>query len=425
MQKTKYWHRLDNAAKVFPAISRQSRSNVFRLSFYLDSKVNPDILNESVNHVLERFEVFNIQLKNGLFWNYFSENKNEFKVELEPSILCKHFKFSKNNGFLFKVYYLDNKVTLETFHSLTDGTGAMEFLKSIVYEYLILMGNHLDHNNMILSRKPFSNKENVDSFYENYDSKNKRVLKEEKAYHIKGEKFKDDWLLLFKIQTDVSQFLKMLKEKYDVTVTEYLTALIAYGIYDEGIDFKKNKKPIKMFIPVNLRPYFNSTSLRNFVLYIKSTYESNKDWTFEEMLKTTKEQFDDQLEKEKLHQRLNSLVGLEKNIFVRFMPLFIKNFMFRVGYKMLGESINTSSISNLGKLNFPPDLERHLTEVEFVNTGHGINSTVISYKGILNFTLTSYIKDMSIIKTMIGQLRKDGIELTVDTNYRDDYNELL
>ncbi|MDY0278284.1 MAG: hypothetical protein RBQ97_09405, partial [Acholeplasma sp.] len=150
MRKTKYWHKLDNAAKVFPAVSKKNRSNVFRFSFYLTNTINPEVLSEAVNYTLMRFEVFNIQLRNGIFWNYFSENKNEFVVEPEPAQVCRFFKFSKNNGYLFKVYYLSNKITLETFHSLTDGSGALHFLKSIVYRYLRLMGHFFDHEGLIL-----------------------------------------------------------------------------------------------------------------------------------------------------------------------------------------------------------------------------------------------------------------------------------
>ncbi|VEU80880.1 condensation domain-containing protein [Haploplasma axanthum] len=425
MQKTRYWHKLDNAAKVFPAVSKKARSNVFRLSFYLTSDINPDILEESVNLTLKRFQVFNIQLKNGIFWNYFSENKKTFKVEEEPSQVCKFFKFNKNNGYLFKVYYLKNKITLETFHSLTDGTGAINFLKSITYKYLKLMGHYFDHESLILSEMPFSNKENEDSFGANYNPKIKKNLKEEKAYHLKGDVFKDYWSLVFKIRINTKDFLTVIKEKYKCTVTEYVSALIAYGIYDEGIDVKNSKKPIKMFIPVNLRPLFNSTSLRNFSLYIKSTFELSKEWTFEEMIEHTKLEFKDQIVKEKIHMRLGALVSLEKNPFVRFVPLFIKNVFFRVGYYLLGESINTSSLSNMGIVSLPSEMKQYIKDVDFINSGKGINTTIVSYGEHTNITFNSIIKDVSVIKTFVYQLRSDNIEVIVDTNYEEGYDEIL
>lgn len=425
MQKTSYWHKLDNAAKVFPAVSKKARSNIFRLSFYLNIEINPTVLNEAVNIVLKRFQVFNIQLKSGIFWNYFSENNKPFYVEKESSISCKYFKFSKNNGYLFKLYYLDNKISLETFHSLTDGSGALEFLKSITYKYLSLMGYTIDHEGMVLGEMPFSNKENEDSFNYNYDKNIKKNLKEEKAYHLKGDLFKDNWSLIFNMKVDTKALIDVVKNKYDVTITQYITALIAYSIYEEGIDFKKNKDPIKMFIPVNLRPYFNSKSVRNFSLYIKTTYESNKDWTFEEVLKQTKIDFNDQLQKEKLHERLGTLVSLERNKLVKFVPLFIKNIVFKIGYQVLGESINTSSLSNLGIVKLPNDMQRFVTDVDFTNIGKGLHATAISYNGSTNISLNNTLKDMTVIKSVVKLMRNDNLDIIVKTNYKEGYDEIL
>ncbi|HCZ24597.1 MAG TPA: alcohol acetyltransferase, partial [Acholeplasmataceae bacterium] len=56
MKKQKYWYKLDNAGKIFPAVSQDERSNVFRLSFYLDETIDSTLLEEAVNKVLPRFE---------------------------------------------------------------------------------------------------------------------------------------------------------------------------------------------------------------------------------------------------------------------------------------------------------------------------------------------------------------------------------
>ena len=179
MRNKSYWYQVDNAGKIFPAVSKSNRSNVFRLSFYIDEIVDEKILQIAVEQCLDRFETFAVQLKNGLFWNYLSDNVRPFKVEKESAEICKFFKFSKNNGYLFKVYYFENKITLETFHALTDGTGALTFLKSIVYKYFTLRGFNIDHENKILSELPYSKKESEDMFLKNYDKNNLKKLKEE------------------------------------------------------------------------------------------------------------------------------------------------------------------------------------------------------------------------------------------------------
>jgi NRPS condensation-like uncharacterized protein len=426
LKKKKYWYKLDNAGKIFPAVSKDSRSNVFRLSFYLDDLVNPEILEEAVNKILPRFETFAVQLKNGLFWNYFAANERRLIVEPENAILCQYFKAHKNNGYLFKVYYLQNKITLETFHAITDGFGALNFLKSIVYQYYKLNGIKIDHEGKILSELPYSKKESEDNFISNYSKSKVKNLQEEKAYHLSGENFNNHWTMLVKVKLNSKEFIQMVKTKYQCTVTQYITAVLACAIFKETNDFIGNKKPLKIFVPVNLRPYFGSTTLRNFSLYIKATYEPTvTDLSFGKILEITKEQFTDQLDKDKLQQRISSLVHFEKNVFIRVLPLVLKTIAFKVGYKILGESISSCSISNLGVVDLPADMKSRIKDVDFVNTGYGHTMTVISVGEHTNILMNSPFKDLSIINHVISLLVKDGQQVTIDTNYKEGYDEIL
>lgn len=426
LKKKKYWYKIDNAGKIFPAVSKDDRSNVFRLSFYLDEVIDPLILEEAVNKVLPRFETFAVQLKNGLFWNYFAANNHHFEVFPESAQLCKYFKPMNNRGYLFKVYYHDNKISLETFHAITDGTGALHFLKSIVYHYFKLRGFKIDHEGKILSEKPYSKKESEDNFVSNYDKDKRRNLQEEKAYHIEGERFSHHWFLFLKAKVNTKSLIELVKNKYHTTITIYMTALLAYSIYKESNDFTGNKKPLKIFVPVNLRPYFDSTTLRNFSLYIKGTYDSMRtDWTFENMLELTKEQFKDQLDKDKLQSRVSSLVGFEKNAFLRIMPLFIKTIAFKIGYNILGESISSCSISNLGIVDLPSGFKNKIIDVDFVNAAYGLSMTLISLDDYSNIIFSTPIKELAIINHVISSLVNEGLDITLDTNFKEDYDEIL
>ena len=61
MKRNQYWYPVDNAGKIFPAVSKDSRSSVFRLSFYLKEEIKKDVLEEAVNQVLPRFETFAVE----------------------------------------------------------------------------------------------------------------------------------------------------------------------------------------------------------------------------------------------------------------------------------------------------------------------------------------------------------------------------
>lgn len=426
MRKNKYWYKLDNAAKIFPAVSKDERSNVFHLSFYLDEPIDPVILEKAVNQILPRFESFSVALHNGLFWNYFANNHRPFYVEQERPQLCRYFKPVQNQGYLFKVYYLNNKISLETFHALSDGTGALHFLKSIVYTYYKLKGFDLKTDGKILSELPFSKKESEDNFVSNYDKHNKINLKEDKAYHITGEPFGRHWTFVLKLTMNSKDLIRVVKEKYQSTITQFFTALFAYSIYAESVDFTGKKKPIKVFVPVNLRPYFDSVTLRNFSLYIRASYAPDHlKWTFDDILDVTKQQFKEQLNKHDLQGRISALVGFEKNVFIRLLPLVLKTIAFKIGYNILGESISTVSFSNLGIVDLPTDLKPKIIDADFINSGYGLSMTAISIQDHTNIILSSPLKDLSIMNHFKSCLVAEGLDLIIDTNYKESYDEIL
>ena len=371
MIKRNHWLKIDNAGKIFPAVSNNARSSTFRLSMYINEDVDSTLLEEVVNKLLPRFDTFNVKIKWGLFWNYFAANNKRFKVEEENDIIGQ-YKLNSLSLYCFRVLYFQKRITLETFHSLSDGTGAMEFLKSIVYEYLKEKGYPLDNEGKIYYEKVINPYENLDAFTYNYDKKNKLSLKEEKAFKLKGECYPNNWNLFVKASFKTSEF-KELVHKHNVTVTQYMVALLIYSIYLNVPECKKSKKPIKIFIPVNLRKIFNVETLRNFSLYIRVCVNAyNKELTFKEILETTKEQFEKQLNKENFIRRISANVFFEKNFFIRIIPLFLKNIAFKIAYYFCGPVVTTSYISNLGKIDLPKSMCKYVNDIDFVNVGEDL-----------------------------------------------------
>lgn len=422
MKRNNYWYPVDNAGKIFPAVSSDSRSSVFRLSFYLIEKVDPTALAQAVNEVLPRFETFQVALKNGLFWNYLSRNKKTVIVREEPYIICKYVPSAANSDYLFSVYYYQNKITLETFHCISDGTGAMDFLKSITYRYYQIRGKKLEPDDKVKASSPISPSETTDMFCNTYDKSKKKALKEEPAYHFSGERFADHYSMLVKATVPTEELLTLAR-KNQATIGEYVTALMAYSIYRQQPDCRTSQKPIKIFVPVNLRKFFGSQTVRNFSLYIKTTFYGKETWTFERMLEVTKEQFKSQLNKEDLQGRINSNVWIEKNLGIRLIPLVIKNLAFKLSYYYLAENINTYAISNLGPVALSDQMKALVTDAEF-SIG-GTSMAIASIHDHTNLSLNTEFKDLSVIQFFLDHLTKQGLNVTIDTNYREGYDEIL
>jgi len=419
MRKRDHWMKIDNAGKIFPAVSNETRSSTFRLSMYMKEDVDSKLLEKVVNMLLPRFDTFNVKIKSGLFWNYFAANNNYFKVEQENAIIGQ-YKLKSPSLYCFRVLYYEKRITLETFHSITDGTGAMEFLKSIVFEYLKEKGYELDNEGKIYSERVINPYEKIDAFTYNYDKKNKLSLKEEQAFKLKGEYYPQNWNLFIKASLKTSEFINLVHNK-GVTATQYMVALLIYSIYLNEPACKKSKKPIKIFVPVNLRKFFDEDTLRNFSLYIRVCINAyGKEWTFDSILQETKKQFEEQLNKDNFIKRISANVFFEKNFFIRILPLFIKNIAFKVAYYFCGPSVTTSYISNLGKIDLPDSMISHVEDLDFVNAGENLYLTMLTLKEKMNIIFSTRLYDKSIIYYIIKTLQNEGLNIEIHSNYEDE-----
>lgn len=413
------WYKLDNAAKIFPSVSNRGRTNVFRLSFEMKEEVDPLILQHALEQTIKRFPMLNVRLRKGMFWYYFEDNDQTPKVEEENPYICRMFEgLRDNNGFKFRLSYFDKRISLETFHSLTDGTGALEFLKSIVYTYLELQDITISASNILTEEVEMINEESLDYFNLHYNAKLKNTRKEVKALQFKSPQYEDDWLGVIIGTADVKQ-IKDLSKKYDCTITELLGANIIYSAFKSIHLFESKDKPFALFIPVNLRRFFPSKTLRNFSLYVRTMIKFTQDLTFEEVLTTVKQDMKDELQKEKLQTRFTSTVRTERNIVMRLAPRVIKEIALKIGYKLLADSINSFSFSNLGSFDLPKEMKEHIEKVIFT-TGASrktpMNLGVISFNNKIVMTFSSFLIDRSLQKEFFRFLSNEGVDIVIENN---------
>ena len=142
------WYSLDNAAKIFPPSKSKKDPKIFRFSVTLFDEVKIDVLNKALNETLEEYPIFKSSLKKGIFWYYLEEVNKVYEVKNEDKCPCSKI----NNNNLFEVSVYKNRINLEVDHALTDGTGTLTFLKSLVANYLNNLYN-IKNNEVINSFK--------------------------------------------------------------------------------------------------------------------------------------------------------------------------------------------------------------------------------------------------------------------------------
>ena len=302
MSKTRSirWDKLDNTANLFPSIAGESMTNVYRISVTLTDEIDSEKLQEALDIVLPKFGLFNVRLRMGVFWNYFEENgKKAPKVHEENTFPCRFIRPNKNHSYLFRVTYYKNRINLEVFHVLTDGMGGINFLRELTYQYLRLTHPELAKlKGDSLTQGTSLNRE--DSFVKNYKSSKPSGFNRQKAYLLKLEKVPDGEFGLIHGMMPVSQ-LKQVCHRYGVSINDYLVACFVWSVYQECFHGMPNNMPVRVAVPVNLRPYFDSVTTKNFFVMISAEFRpQNSTYTFEEVLKIVTDSINSQISKEHL-----------------------------------------------------------------------------------------------------------------------------
>ncbi len=422
--KKKTWYRLDNAAKIYPPISSSRRPGVFALSAVLTEKIDKDILGEAVNVVLHRFPSFKVRLKRGIFWYYLEENKKPFYVAEEPPFFLQFIDEQENNDYLFKVFYLGNKITLTIFHALTDGTGGMEVLKAIVFEYLLLKGKKIKADNELKTiYSPVSDEECEDNFLQVYDKNTKKPPKEYPAYKLSGTAFNlfGAGIITGTLST-VS--IKELAKKHDTTITTFIAGLILHIIYQNYIKDKRVKnKNVRLLIPVNMRKFYRTSTVRNFALFVRPGINFDKEYSLKECIAICDEQIKKGSAKEVLDGFIASHVKTEKNFALKLAPLFIKDLAMKIAYTKVGEILHTSTISNLGIITLPESVKKYVTNFLFslgvsYTARHSI--AISSYEDKFNISFSRDYVETNIERDFFRYLTNAGIEVQINSNYWED-----
>lgn len=414
----KNWLKLDNAAKIFPSVTNAKRHNLFRLSFELTEEIDPVVLQEALDVTIKRFAYFNVKLKRGIFWYYLEENKVKPLVYEEKPFVLEPFSQLDNRGFLFRVLYYNKRISLEVFHVLTDGFGGSQFLKTLVYNYLLLKGKKIDSEGIILSDLETLTAEKNDSFLENYYTEVNKNRKEVKACHIKGEIYDDDWLSVMTAKVK-EEDMKRLCNKYDCSVTQLLTTIIMKVALSNKRMFDNLKRPFQVFIPADLRRHFPSKSLRNFSICIRSKISLKQDLSFEEILKIVKSEVQEELKKENLLTIIASNVKWEKMLLLRITPLFLKEIALKIGYENSGSAPNSFCLSNLGKIDIPSEMKQYVEKITFANGSSSqapINMGVTKYDNKYFLTFSSTLVDRAIQRDFFRFLSSEGVDITLETN---------
>ena len=417
MQKSSNWRRLDNSAKIFPIASSKKYSSVFRLSAVLKEKINPKILKSAVEIVLKNLPSFKVKLKKGVFWYYFEDNAKEIIIEEEKNYPCKYIDPNTNNDYLFKVTYWGNKINLDIFHSLTDGNSGIIFLREIVYTYIEIAHKEEFDKKLRIERRLSNNTD--DEYLKNYDKKSKGGRGGKKAYILKGKQLPLAAIGVIHVNINLEELKNRAKEK-NVTITQYLTSVLIYSIYNTKYKKYNGKRPIKVCVPVDLRKYFKSETVNNFFSYITVQADMRLKMlqSFDGIIKFVKSDFEKMLTYEEISKTMSANVKLGNNPIIKVIPLFLKLPIVKLSYLEI-RKYTTTTFSNIGRIGIIGEYQKYIDKFLMLiapETVEKIKCSSCSFNNNLVFTFTSAMQDTEVEKEFCKKLKEEGINIYVEGN---------
>lgn len=425
MTESGRWMRLDNAAKIYPAASSRRWHALFRLSATLTEPVDPDVLLQAQRRMVRRFPSFYVRLRRGMFWYYLEGVDECAAVEPDGESPCMPLQRREKRGLRLRVRYRGNRIAVEFFHAITDGTGGLCFLKTLVAEYLSLRyGVAIPRGDGVLDcDEPPHGAELDDSFLANAgDIAIDRT--EANAYHLSGDLEPDGFIHLTTACVPLAAVTARAKA-FGVSLTAYLTALLidaACQLQQEDGTARRRRRPVKICVPVNLRRFFPSETLRNFSSYVNPGVETRLGtYTLEEIVRAVHHHMGAEATAKRLGAKFTANVSSERNAALRLAPLFLKNVAMKCAFLMVGDRKTTTILSNLGLATLPDAMAAHVSRMEFVLgplSRNPVACAALSYGDTLCLNLTSTLREPALERAFLTRLVRQGVPVRVESNQR-------
>ena len=417
------WMRLDNAAKIYPAAISSSWSSVFRLSATLTESVDPQVLESALDITVRRFPSICARLRRGLFWYYLEQVPKAPKLKCEGSCPVSNMTRKEVRSCAFRVFVYDRRIAVEFFHSLTDGTGGMVFLKTLLAEYLHQKhGIAIPAGDGILGRLEEPSRAELEDSFQKYAGAVSASRKESTAWMLTGTPEKDGHRNLVCLRLKTQQVLDA-AHHYGVSVTAFLAAALLQAILElqkEKVPIQRLRKPLKVQIPVNLRRLFPSKTLRNFALYVNPEIDPRLgDFTFDEICKRVHHHMGMEVIPQHMRSRIAANVGSERLWIIKILPLFLKNVALRTAFNLVGERKVCLSMSNLGVVKLPEVMEPFVERFDFILGAPAltpVNCGIVSYGDTMNVNFTRNIQESELELHLYRVFQRMGLSVTAESN---------
>lgn len=429
-KRTEDWYQLDLSAIVYPTLQRRDFSSVYRLSVILKEEIDPAVLQQAVDQVMPRFPTYKAAIRKGVFWRYLEPNHRPGPF-VQPDVKnpCQPMHFKGNNRYLVRFYYYGGRIALEAHHSLGDGTGGMCLLMTVTARYIWLKHQvRIRPEGFVLDPEGQPDPEELEDAYMRYA--NAKVCPPrpgEKTYRVRGTMEPFYTLNIIDGIMPVKQVLEVAK-RYRATITEYLNAVLIYALLQKQEQEKNRRpRPVKIAMPVNLRRFFPSKTLRNFITMIYPGVDPRLgEYTFPEIVEQVHNYMRYYLNEKLLRGDITTNAATQRHPLIRVVPLFIKDFVVRQFYTKVQDKNSSAGLTNMGALQVPEAMKPYIERFD-IYMGQPFSSrtncAIISFGDVLTVNFANSIIEADVERYFFRKLVQDGIHVKIESNRGDAVRE--
>ena len=420
------WYKLDLSATVYPTLQRRDFSSVYRLSVVLKEEIDPVLLQKALDKTLPRFPTYKVTIRKGLFWRYLEPNNRPGPyVQEDIKNPCMPMHFKGNNRYLIRIYYYGRRISFEAHHCLGDGTGCMCLLQTLTAVYLGMKGHPITPSGFVVDLKEAPSPEELEDAYMRYaTAKVKPPRPAEKTYRVRGTKEPFYTLNIIDGVLSVQEVMAVAK-RYGATITEYLNAVLLYALLQkQNQEFHLKLRPVRIAMPVNLRRFFPSNTLRNFITMVYPSIDPRLgEYSFEEIVTQVHNFMRYYINEKFLRGDITTNAATKHNLLIRIVPLFIKDIVVKTFYTRVQDKNSSAGLTNMGALRVPEDMKPYIERFD-IYMGQPFSSrtncAIISFEDILTINFASSIIEADVERFFFRKLMQDGIHVKIESNRSQD-----
>lgn len=399
---------IDTVSNMYPAMAHGKHGYCYRLRAILRENADLEILRRAVYMLADSYPILYSHLEKNFFsYQHIAATDLDIISGGETDLFLPALYNTNKPSFRIQVH--KNTVSLDVYHGNGDGAASMRYFKALFSVYFALADGR--------SAEPFTAKAPdtvyADAYLQNFDkSRNANFIGGKKALHIKLPAA-GDYTRFSCISICTAQLKSFLKGS-GFSVNDYLTAALYFSIKPLFSDFK-TKKPIVLSIPINLRPFFDSDSQRNFSYFVNAAASLNAPDDFFDLMRLFSMQVHTAATPDFLRNGIAATVKTVSNPLVRYAPRSLKEAVIRFICKYISFAGITTTLSNLGYHGTAADFENRIERFEVylgASQPGSFNASAVGFGDTVSMCFSTASKSREIENRFAEILKTHGIAHT-------------